>query len=83
MTLVTDNKEYLIDAISRNKDDKKAVLDKFTSSHLKTHGDKFKSKISINSVINKKLEFEKSSQNLDLNYIKFKQSQLHTKELEK
>ena len=51
--------------------------------HLRSHSNKFKSKISINSVIDKKIEFEKERQSLDLNFIKLKQPQLHIKELEK
>lgn len=60
MTLVTDNKEHLIAAIKRNKDEKLASLDIVSKDRLKMHEAQFKNKnsISMQSVIDKKKHFE-------------------------
>ncbi len=60
MTLVTDNKEHLIAAIKRNKDEKLASLDIVSRDQLKMHAAQFKNKnsISMQSVIDRKKHFE-------------------------
>lgn len=60
MTLVTDNKERLIDAIEHNPDDKRASLDILTSDHLIKHSQRFKGsgQLNIQSTIDKKIERE-------------------------
>lgn len=60
MTLVTDDKEALIAAIQRNKDEKPAALDIVSSERLKAHEHQFQSKqtVSFKSIIDKQKQFE-------------------------
>ncbi|PWY54109.1 conjugal transfer protein TraI [Legionella qingyii] len=60
MTLVTDNKEELIEAIQRNSNEKPASLDVISSKQLMNHEDRFmgKAQLSIQSVIDKKILYE-------------------------
>ncbi|HAT8643605.1 MobF family relaxase [Legionella pneumophila] len=70
MTLVTDNKEHLIDAIKRNSDEKPASLDIISSSQLIKHEERFmnQSKLSIQSVIDKKMLLEINETSKYLNH---------------
>lgn len=60
MTLVTDDKESLINAIQKNNDDKSASLDIIKSREIQQHSERFKNQININlnHVIHKKFEIE-------------------------
>ena len=60
MTLVTDDKEALITAIQRNKDEKPAALDVVSSERLKAHEHQFQHKqsLSLQSIIEKQQQFE-------------------------
>ena len=55
MTLVTDDKEALITAIQRNKDEKPAALDVVSSERMKAHEHQFQHKqsLSLKSIIEK------------------------------
>jgi hypothetical protein len=89
MTLVTDNKEQLTQAIQYNQDEKIAALDIVSGKTLKAHEHQFKEKhtFSIQSVIDKKIHFENQRRDLpDIQELHFqkspKQSEL-VKELER
>ena len=58
MTLVTDNKENLINAINKNNDEKLASLDMVSSKQLMNHDARFNRELSIRPVINKQIERE-------------------------
>jgi len=60
MTLVTDDKERLIDAIEHNHDDKRASLDILSSEDLIKHSQRFKesAQLSIQPTIDKKIQRE-------------------------
>lgn len=62
MTLVTDDRKELQHAIHRNIDEKYAALDMVSSNKLQEHELRFKEKtmLSIQSVIDKKIDFENS-----------------------
>lgn len=62
MTLVTDQRDELREAIHRNIDEKKAALDMLSSQKLKDHELRFKEKgsLSIQSVIDKQKTFEEA-----------------------
>lgn len=88
MTLVTDDKEQLIHAIGRNNDEKLAVLDKFSSQQLKVHDERFthQIKLSLQPVIDKKLEFESrtiTTQVRELNFTQLRPQPQLVKELER
>jgi hypothetical protein len=88
MTLVTDDKEQLIHAIGRNNDEKLAALDKFSSQQLKAHDERFthQIKLSLQPVIDKKLEFEArttATQVRELNFTKLRPQPQLVKELER
>jgi conjugative transfer relaxase protein TraI len=72
MTLVTDSKTELCDAIHRNIDEKKAALDMTSSRKLKEHEIRFKEQrlISIQPVIEKKIMFEERKPQYGLHTIK-------------
>lgn len=69
MTLVTDDRTRLKQAIERNSDEKKASLDMVSGKQLIAHELKFKSKyqFSIQPTIDKKLEREMMTQELSFN----------------
>jgi hypothetical protein len=78
MTLVTDDKEALITAIQRNKDEKPAALDVVSSERLKAHEHQFQHKqsLSLKSIIEKQQQFEERavlranpSQGKDIDYL--------------
>lgn len=60
MTMVTDNREMLTQAIQQNKDDKTASLDILSSRQLKRHEERFTSQthLPMQAVIEKKRQFE-------------------------
>ena len=58
MTLVTDNKENLINAINKNSDEKLASLDMVSSKQLISHDARFNKELSIRPVINKQIQRE-------------------------
>lgn len=60
MTLVTDNKEELIQAIQRNTDEKPVSLDVLSSKQLVGHYEQYKQQnpLSLQTVIDKKQLFE-------------------------
>jgi hypothetical protein len=58
VTLVTDNKEDLLKAISKNNDEKTSALDRLSSQQLMAHEKQFSDQLSIQPVIDKKMQFE-------------------------
>ncbi|MDP3704446.1 MAG: MobF family relaxase [Legionellaceae bacterium] len=81
MTLVTDDKELLSQAIQRNNDEKQAALDIVSSLQL----DRFKKQtnLSIQFVIDKKLHFEKQANELRFEKISHQKTPEYAKEIER
>ena len=79
MTLVTDNKEQLVEAIQRNNDEKPAALDMVSIQQLRMH----ESKLSIQTVIDKKIQFEHQAQELNFTKVSHQKSVEYIKELER
>lgn len=81
MTLVTDDRESLKDAIERNSDIKKASLDMISSQQLTAHDLRFNNKyqISIQPTINKKIQQEKGATQ-ELSFSKMNQPPIHQPE---
>lgn len=73
MTIVTDNKDQLIDAIKRNHDEKKASIDFITTQQLKKHALRFESRNSLllQPVINKKIYFESIKPDKNIEALQF------------
>lgn len=63
MTLVTNDRERLVDSIERNTDDKKASLDIISSKQLIEHDARFKEQSSIQPTIDKKIQREFENKN--------------------
>lgn len=91
MTLVTDHRDELREAIHRNVDEKKAALDMLSSQKLNGHELRFKEKgaISIQSVIDKQKTFEEAKRSnrhqpetKQLEFQKAHEAQVLFKELE-
>ena len=85
MTLVTDNKEQLTQAIQRNNDEKKAALDMVSSQQLKKHENRFneQANLSIELVIDKKRHFEKQVDELRFEKLSYQKIPECVKELER
>lgn len=85
MTLVTDNREQLTQAIMRNNDEKQAALDIVSSPQLKKHEDRFyeQTNLSIQPVIDKKQQVEKHVDELRLEKLNHQKTPDHVKELER
>lgn len=64
MTLVTDNREQLIEAIHNNKDEKIASIDVLSKEQLKQHENRFlnQRKLSINPVVEKMKSLEQQKE---------------------
>lgn len=85
MTLVTDNKEQLTQAIQRNNDEKQAALDIVSSPQLKKHENRFyeQANLSIQLVIDKKRHFEKQVDELRFEKLNHQKIPNYIKELER
>lgn len=85
MTLVTDNKEQLTQAILRNHDEKQASLDMVSRTQLKMHDNRFKvqTNVSIQPVIDRKRDFEKQTQELRFEKHSYHKMPVLIKELER
>ena len=85
MTLVTDNKEHLIEAIQRNNDEKPAALDMVSSHQLITHDTRFKEQttLQMQAVIDKKVRFETNTDELHFEKTRHQKTPEHIKELER
>jgi len=59
MTVITDDKDTLVKAITLNDADKASALEMVSAETLKTHQERFKSKLNLQNVIEKKLTKEK------------------------
>lgn len=67
MTLVTDNKEQLVQAIQKNSDEKRASLDVISSHKLNQHVSRFthNHQFSIKPAIDKKIQFELQNERIN------------------
>lgn len=67
MTLVTDNKEQLVEAIQKNSDEKRASLDMISSPKLVQHELRFQqnNQLSLRATIDKKIQFELQNDRLN------------------